>query len=200
MLAWAEGNRTHTEVAADLGCHPMTMGKGRHRFAVDRLDGLVDAPRPGAARTIGDDVVEAIVVETLESAPPDSAHWSTRGLAARHGISHTTVREIWRAFGLKPWRQDDFKVFPDPDLVEKVRDPVALYMNPPVAAAVFAVDEKPQIQALNRTAPTLPMLPTTPARATHDYQRNGTCDLFAAWEIATGKVITDIRSSHTSAD
>jgi hypothetical protein len=110
------------------------------------------------------------------------------------------VREIWRAFGLKPWRQDEFKVSPDPDLVEKIRDLVALYMNPPVAAAVFAVDEKPQIQALNRTAPTVPMLPTTPARATHDYQRNGTCDLFAALEIAAGKVITDIRARHTSAD
>jgi transposase len=145
-------------------------------------------------------VVEAIVVETLETAPPDATHWSSRGLAARHGISHTTVREIWRAFGLKPWRQASFKVSPDPDLVEKIRDLVALYMNPPIAAAVFAVDEKPQIQALNRTAPTLPMLPTTPARATHDYQRNGTCDLFAALEIATGKVITDIRPHHTSAD
>ena len=109
-------------------------------------------------------------------------------------------REIWRAFGLKPWREDEFKVSPDPELVEKIRDLVALYMNPPVAAAVFAVDEKPQIQALNRTAPTLPMLPTTPARATHDYERNGTCDLFAALEIATGKVITDIRARHTSAD
>ena len=169
------------------------MGKWRHRFAVDRLDGLVDAPRPGAARTIGDDVIEAVIVETLETAPPDATHWSTRGLAAKHGISHTTVGEIWRACGLKQWREDSFKVSPDPDLVEKIGDLVALYMNPPVAAAVFAVDEKPQIQALNRTAPTLPMLPTTPARATHDYQRNGTCDLFAAIEIATGKVITDIR-------
>jgi len=121
-------------------------------------------------------------------------------LAAKHGISHTTVGQIWRAFGLKPWREDEFKISPDPDLVEKIRDIVALYMNPPVAAAVFAVDEKPQIQALNRTAPTLPMLPTTPARATHDYQRNGTCDLFAALEIATGKVITDIRPRHTGAD
>jgi transposase len=199
VLACAQGD-PHGEIAANLGCHPTTVGKWRHRFAADRLDGLVDAPRPGAERTIGDDVIEAIVVETLETAPPDATHWSTRGLAAKHGISHTTVREIWRAFGLKPWRQDSFKVSPDPDLVEKVRDLVALYMNPPVAAAVFAVDEKPQIQALNRTAPTLPMLPTTPARATHDYQRNGTCDLFAALEIATGKVITDIRASHTSAD
>jgi len=199
VLACAEG-ASNSEAAAQLGVHPTTVSKWRHRFAKDRLDGLVDAPRPGAARTIGDDVVEAVIVETLETAPPDATHWSTRGLAAKHGISHQTVAEIWRAFGLKPWRQDSFKVSPDPDLVEKVRDLVALYVNPPVAAAVFAVDEKPQIQALDRTAPTLPMLPTTPARATHDYGRNGTCDLFAALEIATGKVITDIRAHHTSAD
>lgn len=200
VLACAEADRTHARIAAELGCNPATVGKWRNRFATQRLDGLMDAPRPGAARTIGDDVVEAIVVETLETAPPDATHWSSRGLAAKHGISHTTVREIWRAFGLKPWRADSFKVSPDPELVEKIRDLVALYMNPPVAAAVFAVDEKPQIQALNRSAPTLPMLPTTPERATHDYERNGTCDLFAALEVATGRVITDIRSRHTSAD
>ena len=173
VLACAEG-RTNVEVAADLGVHPTTVSKWRTRFAKDRLDGLVDAPRPGAARTIGDEVIEAVLVETLETAPADATHWSTRGLAARHGISHQTVAEIWRAFGLKPWRQDSFKVSPDPDLVEKIRDLVALYMNPPVAAAVFAIDEKPQIQALNRTAPIFPMLATTPARATHDYERNGT--------------------------
>jgi hypothetical protein len=178
----------------------VTIGKWRRRFAADRLDGLTDAPRPGAARTVGDDVVEAVLVDTLESAPPDATHWLTRALAAKYGISHTTVGEIWRAFGLKPWRQDSFKISPDPDLVEKIRDLVGLYMSPPLNAAVFAVDEKPQIQALNRTAPTLPLLPTTPERATHDYQRNGTCDLFAALEIATGKVITDIRKTHTSAD
>src|SRR5215218_5783524 len=199
VLACAAG-ATNTDVGAELGVHPTTVSKWRHRFARERLDGLVDAPRPGASRTIGDDVVEAVLVETLETAPRDATHWSTRGLAAKHGISHTTVGEIWRAFGLKPWRQDSFKVSPDPDLVEKIRDLVGLYMNPPVAAAVFAIDEKPQIQALDRTAPTLPMLPTTPARATHDYERNGTCDLFAALEIATGKVITDIRPRHTSAD
>jgi transposase len=199
VLAAAAG-RSNTDIAAELGVHPTTVAKWRHRFAADRLDGLADAPRPGAARTIGDDVVEAVVIDTLESAPPDATHWSTRGLAAKHGISHTTVREIWQAFGLKPWRQDEFKISPDPDLVEKIRDLVALYINPPVAAAVFAVDEKPQIQALNRTAPILPMLPTTPQRATHDYQRNGTCDLFAALEVATGKVITDIRARHTSVD
>ena len=200
VLACAEGDRTHAEIAAGLGCNPVTVGKWRSRFAVDRLDGLVDAPRPGAQRSIGDDVIEAIVVDTLESAPGEDTHWSTRGLAAKHGVSHQTVAEIWRAFGLKPWKQDSFKVSPDPDLVEKIRDLVGLYMNPPVAAAVFAVDEKPQIQALNRTAPILPMLPTTPARASHDYERNGTCDLFAALEISTGKVITDIRARHTSAD
>ena len=199
VLACAEGG-SNTEIGRALNVHPTTVSKWRHRFAADRLDGLVDAPRPGAARTISDDTVEAIVVETLETAPPDATHWSTRGLAARHGISHTTVREIWRAFGLKPWRQDSFKVSPDPELVEKIRDLVGLYMNPPVTAAVFAVDEKPQIQALNRTAPTLPMLPTTPQRATHDYERNGTCDLFAALNVATGTVITDIRAHHTSAD
>jgi transposase len=200
VLACAEGDRTHAQIAAVLGCNPVTVSKWRNRFGADRLDGLVDAPRPGAERKIGDDVVEAVIVDTLESAPKDATHWSTRGLAAKHGISHTTVGEIWRAFGLKPWRTDSFKVSPDPDLVEKIRDLVGLYMNPPVNAAVFAIDEKPQIQALDRTAPTLPMLPTTPARATHDYERNGTCDLFAALEIATGKVITDIRARHTSAD
>lgn len=199
VLGVAE-DRSDRDVAAELGVHPVTVSKWRHRFAIDRLDGLVDAPRPGAARTIDDDAVEAVVVETLETVPRNATHWSTRSLATKHGISHQTVAEIWRAFGLKPWRQDEFKVSPDPDLVEKIRDIVGLYMNPPVAAAVFAIDEKPQIQALNRSAPTLPMLPTTPQRATHDYERNGTCDLFAALEIATGTVITDIRSSHTSDD
>jgi len=199
VLACAEGE-TNTAIAEDLGCNQVTVSKWRRRFAADRLEGLADAPRPGAARKIGDDVVEAIVVETLETTPKDATHWSTRALAAKHGISRQTVSEIWRAFGLKPWRQDEFKVSPDPDLIEKIRDIVGLYLNPPVAAAVFAVDEKPKIQALNRSAPTFPMLPTTPARATHDYVRNGTVDLFAALEIATGKVITDLRPSHTSAE
>lgn len=174
--------------------------KWRRRFAADRLEGLGDAPRPAAARKIGDDVVEAIVVETLESTPKAATHWSPRALAARHGISHQTVAEIWRAFGLKPWRQDEFKVSPDPNLIEKIRDLVGLYLSPPVAAAVFAVDEKPQIQALNRSTPTLPMLPTTPQPATHDYERNGALDLLAALQIATGKVITDLGKSHTAAD
>ena len=121
-------------------------------------------------------------------------------MAQRHGISRQTVSEIWRAFGLKPWRHDEFKVSPDPDLIEKIRDLVGLYLSPPVAAAVYAVDEKPQIQALNRSAPILPMLPTTPQRATHDYLRNGTLDLFAALDIATGKVISDLRKTHAAKD
>jgi transposase len=199
VLACAEG-MTNQEVSAVERVHPATVSKWRHRFAVDRLEGLGDAPRPGAARTIADETIEAVVVDTLESTPGEDTHWSTRGLAAKHGISKTTVAEIWRAFGLKPWQQDSFKVSPDPDLVEKVRDLVGLYMNPPDAAAVFAVDEKPQIQALNRTAPTLPLLPTTPQRATHDYERNGTVDLFAALDIARGTVISDIRASHNQND
>lgn len=199
VLACAKG-LTDRAVAAAEGVHPTTVAKWRHRFAADRLEGLCDAPRPGAARTIADETIEAVVVDTLESAPGEDTHWSTRGLAARHGISKTTVAEIWRAFGLKPWQQDSFKVSPDPDLIEKVRDLVGLYMNPPEAAAVFAVDEKPQIQALNRTAPTLPLLPTTPERATHDYERHGTVDLFAALDIARGTVISDIKKSHNQHD
>jgi transposase len=199
VLACAEG-KTNGEVAEACGVHPASVGKWRRRFAADGVEGLADAPRPGARRTVADETIEAVIVDTLESAPPDATHWSTRGLAAKHGLSKTTVAEIWRAFGLKPWRQDHFKVSPDPDLVDKVRDLVGLYMNPPVAAAVFALDEKPQIQALDRTAPTLPMLPTTPARATHDYQRHGTVDLFAALDMARGTVISDIRPSHSQDD
>jgi len=200
VLACADPDRTRDDIAAEVGCNPATVTKWRARFAKDRLDGLMDAPRPGARRTIGDDVVEAVVVDTLETAPGEDTHWSTRGLADKHGISHQTVAEIWRAFGLKPWVRDSFKVSPDPQLVEKIRDVVGLYLNPPVNAVVFAIDEKPQIQALNRTTPILPMLPTTPQRASYDYQRNGTIDLFAALEIATGKVITDLRATHTSDD
>jgi len=199
VLACAEGASNQT-VAAAQGIHPATVSKWRRRFAADRLEGLCDAPRPGAPRTVADETVEKVLVDTLESAPGADTHWSTRGLARKHGVSKTTVAEIWRAFGHKPWQQDSFKVSPDPDLVEKIRDLVGLYMNPPDAAAVFAVDEKPQIQALNRTAPILPMLPTTPQRASHDYERNGTVDLFAALNLAQGTVITDIRKRHTQDD
>ena len=129
ILASAEG-RSDREVAAEVGVHPVTVSKWRQRFAVDRLEGLTDAPRPGPS-TVGDEVVEAVLVDTLESAPPDATHWSTRGLAAKHHISHQTVAEIWKAFGLKPWRADSFKVSPDPDLVEKIRDLVGGVHEPP---------------------------------------------------------------------
>jgi transposase len=197
VLACAEGC-SNVAVAEQVGVNPHTVAKWRHRFADARLEGLVDAPRPGAPRTVGDELVEAVVVDTLESAPKDATHWSTRSLAAKHGISRTTVSEIWRAFGLKPWMQDEFKLSPDPQLIEKTRDIVGLYLNPPEAAVVFAVDEKPQIQALDRTAPSLPMLTGTPARATHDYIRHGTLDLFAALNVASGTVITDLRPSHSA--
>jgi transposase len=199
VLGCAEG-RTNAEIAEFENVNPATVSKWRNRFARDRLEGLRDASRPGAERKISDATIEAVIIDTLESAPGEDTHWSTRGLADKHGIGKTTVAEIWRAFGLKPWKQDSFKVSPDPDLVEKVRDLVGLYMNPPDAAAVFAVDEKPQIQALNRTAPTFPMLPTTPQRATHDYERNGTVDLFAALDVASGTVITDIYKTHNQDD
>ena len=164
VLLCEDASLTGKEIAGKVGCNPATVSKWRRRFAERRLDGLIDEPRPGAVRTIGDDVVEQIVIDTLESTPPDATHWSTRSMAARHGISRQTVSEIWRAFGLKPWEVDEFKISPDPQLVDKIRDIVGLYMNPPVNAAVFAVDEKPQIQALNRTAPMLPMMPTTAQR------------------------------------
>jgi transposase len=191
---------TGRQIADRVGCNPATVSKWRQRFAARRLDGLLDEPRPGAARTISDETVEKIVIDTLETTPRDATHWSTRSMAARHGISRQTVSEIWRAFGLKPWEIDEFKISPDPQLIDKIRDIVGLYMNPPVNAAVFAVDEKPQIQALNRTAPMLPMMPTTSKRRSHDYQRNGTIDLFAALNIATGMVIHDLRPNHTSTE
>ncbi len=135
VLEAAEG-KTNKEIAGKLGCHPTTVGKWRRNFAADRLDGLLDAPRPGAARTITDDQVEAVIIDTLETTPPDATHWSTRGLAAKHGMSHETVAQIWKAFGLKPWRQDEFKISPDPLLVDKIRDIVGLYLSPPVSAAL----------------------------------------------------------------
>jgi len=200
IVLGADEGLTNHEISAKVGCHANTASKWRNRFAEDGLDGLIDADRPGAQRTITDDIVEAVVIDTLETAPDDATHWSTRSLGEKHGLNHQRIAEIWQAFGLKPWKQDEFKISPDPLLVDKIRDIVGLYLSPPVAAAVFCVDEKPQIQALNRTAPTLPMLPTTPQRATHDYQRNGTIDLFAALDMATGNVITDLRETHTSKD
>ena len=171
-----------------------TVGKWRGRFAAERLDGLVDEPRPGRPRTVLDDQVEDVVVKALESAPPDGGtHWSTRQMAAVTGVSQSTVSRVWRAFGLQPHRVEHWKLSKDPLFVEKVRDIVGVYLDPPERAMVLCVDEKSQIQALDRSAPTLP---GTPARATHDYKRNGTSSLFAALDTASGKVIGSLHSRH----
>ena len=197
VLACNEG-LANNDIASELNCTPATASKWRRRFAKDRLDGLADLPRSGTPRTITDDVVEAVIIDTLETTPGQDTHWSTRAMAAKHGISRESVGRIWRAFGLTPHLVDEFKISPDPLLIEKIRDIVGLYLSPPLNAACFAVDEKPQIQALNRTAPILPMLPTTPERQSHDYVRNGTIDLFAALNLASGEVITALRPDHTS--
>ena len=187
---------TNGEVAEVLGVHPATVSKWRRRFAANRLDGLHDEPRPGVPRSITDDDVETIIVKTLEETPIDATHWSTRSMAKATGMSQSAVSRIWRAFGLKPHLRETFKLSPDPLFIEKVRDVVGLYLNPPEAALVLCVDEKTQIQALDRTAPVLPLRPGLPERATHDYVRNGTTNLYAALDMASGKVIADMTERH----
>ena len=182
------------------GRHGRRSTKWRNRFAVDRLDGLLDEPRPGRPRTIADADVERVIVTTLETTPRDATHWSTRSLAAQVGLSQTAVSRIWRAFGLQPHRQDTWKLSKDPQFIAKVRDVVGLYLDPPERAVVLCVDEKSQIQALDRTAPVLPMLPGTPARASHDYVRAGTSSLYAALNLATGKVIGSLHARHRAVE
>jgi transposase len=183
-------------VAGRVGVHQATVGKWRKRFLERRLDGLIDEPRPGAPRTITDDDVEAVIVRTLEDKPADATHWSTRDLAKKVGMSPSSVGRIWKAFGLKPWATDTFKLSEDPQFVEKVRDVVGLYLNPPERAVVLCVDEKTGIQALDRTQPILPMRPGQIERRTHDYKRNGITDLFAALNLATGELIHHLRPQH----
>jgi transposase len=195
VLAAAEGHK-NTEIARRLAIDVKTARKWRTRFAKERLDGLLDEPRPGRPRTISDAKVEEVIVKTLESTPRDATHWSTRSLAAEVGLTQTAVSRIWRAFGLQPHRQQTWKLSRDPQFVEKVRDVVGLYLDPPERAVVLCVDVKSQIQALDRTAPRLPMLPGTPQRATHDYKRSGTSSLYAALDIATGKVIGSLHARH----
>jgi transposase len=195
VLAAAEG-LTNTEIARRLEVDIATVRKWRNRFAADRLDGLVDEPRPGQPRTITDEQVEEVIVKTLESTPKDATHWSTRSMAKEVGLTQSAVHRIWKAFGLQPHRQDTWKLSQDPQFIEKVRDVVGLYLNPPERAVVLCVDEKSQIQALDRTAPTLPMLPGTPQRATHDYKRSGTSSLYAALDLSTGKVIGSLHARH----
>ncbi|MER6304426.1 IS630 family transposase [Kitasatospora sp. NPDC001539] len=199
VLACAEGG-SNLAVASRLGVNRGTVTKWRARFLRERLDGLCDEPRPGVPRTITDAQVEEVVVRTLEEVPEGGTHWSKRELARKVGISPSSVLRIWHAFGLQPWRTEVFKVSPDPLLIHKVRDVVGLYLAPPANAVVFAVDEKPQIQALERTAPVLPMLPGVPERRSFDYVRHGTIDLFAALDIATGKVIGKLSAQHRAVD
>jgi transposase len=195
VLAAAEGVQ-NKQIVARLGVDANTVGKWRRRFAERRLDGLYDEPRPGAPRRIGDDAVAATVQRTLEETPPGATQWSLRSMARATGYAPSTIHRIWRAFGLQPHRTETFKLSSDPFFVEKVRDVVGLYLAPPERALVLCVDEKSQIQALDRTQPVLPMRPGQPERRSHDYTRHGTLSLFAALDIATGKVIGKCFARH----
>jgi len=195
VLLVADGLRPG-EIAARLGVHRNTVAKWRRRFAAERLDGLVDEPRPGQPRTITDAIVDEVITKTLESAPRDATHWSTRSMAREVGLTQSAVHRIWKAFGLQPHRSETFKLSRDPQFVAKVRDVVGLYLNPPERAVVLCVDEKSQIQAVDRTAPILPMRPGLPERATHDDKRHGTSSLYAALDVSTGRVIGSLHGRH----
>ncbi len=199
VLGCAEGEQ-NKEVAARLGVCENTVGKWRRRFVEHRLDGLRDEPRSGTPRTLDDERIEAVIVRTLESLPPDATHWSSRSMAKASGVSISSVQRIWRAFGLQPHRLETFKLSTDPDFVAKVRDVVGLYVSPPEHALVLCVDEKSQIQALDRTQPLLPLRPGQAARRSHDYKRHGVTSLFAALDIATGKVIGQCFPRHRAAE
>ena len=195
VLASAEG-LSNRAVAARVQVSTNSVGKWRERFRANRLEGLADEPRPGAPRTVTDDMVVDIITRTLEAPPPQTTQWSTRAMADTVGLSKATISRIWQTFGLQSHRVDTFKLSADPQFVEKVRDIVGLYLNPPDQALVLCLDEKSQVQALDRTRPLLPMRPGIPARQTHDYIRNGTTSLFAALDVATGKVIGQCHRRH----
>jgi transposase len=196
----AGGGLSNAAIAEKLGCHPVTVGKWRSRFVAAGLDGLSDEPRPGAPRTITDEQVEHVVVATLERTPVDATHWSRASMAAESGLSRSTVGRIWKTFGLKPHQAETFKLSNDPQFIDKVRDIVGLYLDPPERALVLCVDEKSQIQALDRSAPVLPMMPGMPERRTHDYVRHGITTLFAALDVVTGEVIGSIHRRHRATE
>jgi transposase len=202
VLGCAEdgGLRANQDVAAQLGIWPQTVTKWRKRFLDRRLDGLADEPRPGAPRKITDEQVEEVIVKTLEATPANATHWSRASMAAQSGLSRSTIGRMWKAFGLKPHLVDTFKLSNDPQFIDKVRDVVGLYLDPPEKALVLAVDEKSQIQALDRSAPVLPMMPGMPERRTHDYVRHGITTLFAALDVASGKVIGSIHRRHRAVE
>jgi transposase len=195
VLAAAEG-LTNLEIAERVNVSRPTVTKWRNRFAEQRLDGLSDEPRPGRPRTITDEQVEEVLVRTLETTPKDATHWSTRSMAKQVGLTQNAVLRIWQAYGLQPHRQETFKLSKDPLFIDKVHDIVGLYLNPPERAVVLCVDEKSQIQALDRTQPILPLLPGTPQRATHDYTRHGTSSLYAALDLSSGKVLGALHRRH----
>lgn len=192
----AAGGLTNGEIAQRVGMSRPTVTKWRRRFAERRIDGLTDEPRPGRPRTITDEQVERVVVTTLESKPKDATHWSTRSLAGETGMTPDAIWRIWQAFGLKPHLQEWRKLSKDPLFVDKVKDICGLYLDPPERAVVLCIDEKSQIQALDRTASILPLLPGTPQRATHNYERNGTSSLYAALDLATGTVTGSLHHRH----
>jgi transposase len=199
ILGCAAG-KSNKEVAAEVGVWPQTVCKWRQRFGESRLEGLTDEPRPGAPRQISDEQVEQVVVATLERQPADATHWSRASMAAESGLSKSTVGRIWKAFGLKPHLVETFKISTDPQFIDKVRDVVGLYLDPPEKALVLCVDEKSQIQALDRSAPVLPMMPGLPERRTHDYLRHGITTLFAALDVATGEVYVSIHRRHRASE
>jgi transposase len=197
ILAAAQGLKNKA-VAVKVGVCEDTVSKWRGRFLSNRLDGLLDEPRSGAPRQIGDDEVERLITTTLEQQPHDATHWSTRSMAKRVGMSQSAVSRIWRAFGLQPHRAETFKLSSDPLFVDKTRDIVGLYLNPPERAIVLCVDEKPQIQALDRTAPLLPLRPGQVERRTYDYVRKGTTSLFAALDYKAGTIVTQFHQRQRS--
>lgn len=196
IVLGCEDGWTNGAVAKRLHVTGATVCKWRERFRVNRLEGLLDKPRPGAPRTVTDTQVEEVITKTLESMPDNGTHWSTRLMAEKTGLTQTAIVRIWRAFGLQPHRVENFKFSKDPQFVEKVRDIVGLYMNPPDRAIVLCVDEKSQVQALNRTQPILPLGPGVPARQSHDYQRHGVTSLFAAMDVASGVTIGSCYRRH----